>query len=232
MLASLDCVSRQECWEPFLPKHLQHERSITTEKTTIEALTCEPSNKVLCSPTNKDHLRDDQWHEGVILPLSTTCCHMINKKRTRFLTPSTTSNMTIFASKDLPSVKIWWITLASCMFEISSVFLTVKKSAWVSLWQNHKCLESSYFEMTHEFWPAFMLWKHWIKTDAGSPSDQSAPISSEDKINDIHRHNLHQQAKKSPTLLIKKWRSLTEHHCSKERWIELNKESVFRYQQG
>jgi hypothetical protein len=52
------------------------------------------------------------------------------KEKTRFLTSSITSNITIFASKDLPN-EIYDECLAATRLnnKISSVFLTVKKSA-------------------------------------------------------------------------------------------------------
>lgn len=83
MLASLDCVTRQECWEPFLPKHLKRCESITTGKTNIEALTCKPCN--LLQLTNEQRPPEKQWMTWKRhLPSSTTCCHMINKKKLVF----------------------------------------------------------------------------------------------------------------------------------------------------
>jgi hypothetical protein len=55
------------------------------------------------------------------------------QKKARFLTSPTTPNMTIFASKDLSDENIYDESLAGTRFKlISSVFLTVKKSAWGS----------------------------------------------------------------------------------------------------
>jgi hypothetical protein len=57
--------------------------------------------------------------------------HMLphdQQKKTRFLTSFITSNMTIFASKDLPN-EIYDEALTHTFEIISSVFLTVKKSA-------------------------------------------------------------------------------------------------------
>ena len=146
-------------------------RSITTEKTTIEALTCKPwttecsayqrtkttwemiNDMKASSPFTNHMLPHDQW------------------KRTRFLTPPTSPNMTIFASKGLPSENIYdEYPCGSHVWKYSSVFLAVKKSARVSLFESRpQGSQQQLLRITHEFWPAFMLWKHSTKTDAGSP---------------------------------------------------------------
>lgn len=137
MLASLDCVSRQECWEPLLPKHLQRESVLSPQRR-------QPLKHWRVNQTTKKcpaHQRTKITWELIndMKASSTLINHMLphdQQEWTRFLTPSINPNMTIFAFKDLPSENIY--DECPCrphVWKISSVFLAVKKSAWVSLWQ-------------------------------------------------------------------------------------------------
>jgi hypothetical protein len=102
MLASLDCVPRQECWEPFLPKHLQRvfnhhkkDNHWSIDVQTENSIPIHQRTKITWEMTNN------------MKALSSLINHMLphdQQKKTRFLTSFITPNMTIFASKDLPNV--------------------------------------------------------------------------------------------------------------------------------
>jgi hypothetical protein len=167
MLASLDCVSRQECWEPLLPKHLQHvfyhHREDNHQSIDVQTLTTECQIHQRTKTTWE--LIDDMKASSPLIN------HMLphdQQERTRFLTPPTNPNMTIFASKGLPS-EIYDECHCWPHVCVSSVFLTVKKSAQVSPLTWPRGSDQQLLRITCEFWPAFMLWKHSTKTDAGSP---------------------------------------------------------------
>lgn len=69
MLASLDCVTRQECWEPFLPKHLKQSVIYHHRKDNHWSIDVGIKQSFIrLQTTNKDHLRDDRWHESVTSP--------------------------------------------------------------------------------------------------------------------------------------------------------------------
>jgi hypothetical protein len=174
MLASLDCVSRQECWEPFLPKHLQRvfnhhkkDNHWSIDVQTENSIPIHQRTKITWEMTNN------------MKALSSLINHMLphdQQKKTRFLTSFITPNMTIFASKDLPDV-FMMKTLLPHVYNNNFLSLSDSKKVCMGIIIFKIAFKNNYFEMTHEFWPAFMLWKHSIKTDAGSLSDQSAPIS-------------------------------------------------------
>jgi len=80
MLASLDCVSRQECWEPLLPKHLQHVFYHHREDNhwSIDVRTNWQQSVRSTNEQRPPESWSMTWRRHP--PLSTTCCHMINKK--------------------------------------------------------------------------------------------------------------------------------------------------------
>lgn len=84
MLASLDCVTRQECWEPFLPKHLKQCDLSPQERQPLKHWRGNQT-KFYSTPNNEQRPPERwsmTWKRN--LPSSTTCCHMINKKKLVF----------------------------------------------------------------------------------------------------------------------------------------------------
>lgn len=209
----------------FAKSILNMRNSITTRKTKHWSIDVWTENEI---PTHQNEQRSSEnqpmtWRrESSSLP---TQLPRSTKKRTPFLHIIDQPKHDNLCLQRSSKWNIWWIPLlAACLIKF---FLSLSDSKKVCMGiieqnQNLKDLDVNYFEITHEFWPAFMLWKHWIKTDAGSLSNQSAPISLKLK-KDIQRHNLHQQTKKFPTLFIKEmkiidWTSLFQRKMM--NWID------------
>jgi len=132
MLASLDCVTRQECWEPFLPKHLKQCDLSPQERQPLKHW--RGNQTIFYSTPNNEQRPPERWSMTWKrnLPSSTTCCHMINKKKLVFSHHQPPQTWQSLPPK-IFQMKIYDESLAGTRFKlISSVFLTVKKSAWGS----------------------------------------------------------------------------------------------------
>jgi hypothetical protein len=130
MLASLDCVTRQECWEPFLPKASSTVCSITTRKILHQSIDVWTENWDFQSTNEQKPSEKWQMTWKRHLPSSTTCCHMINKEK---LVSSHHSSPQTWQSLPPKILQMcWWWSFDAHVYIIPSVFLTVKKSAWVS----------------------------------------------------------------------------------------------------
>jgi hypothetical protein len=117
MLASLDCVSRQECWEPFLPKHLQHDVLSPQRRQPLKHWRVNQATEsaLLTNEQRSPERWSMTWRRHP--PSSTTCCHMINKKElvsSHHQPPQTWQSL----PPKVFQVCIMMNTLASRMFEI------------------------------------------------------------------------------------------------------------------
>ena len=116
MLASLDCVSRQECWEPFLPKHLKQVWIYHHRKDEHWSIDVQAKQNGFLQLTNEQRPPEKQsmtWKRH--LPSSTTCCHMINKKKLVF--PHHSSSQT-------------WQSLPPKIFQMKYMMNALRPHVW------------------------------------------------------------------------------------------------------
>jgi hypothetical protein len=198
------------------------------ERHCIEALTCKLKMRFqLANEQRPPEKWQMTWKRH--LPSPTTCCHMINKKK---LVSSHHSSPQTWQS--LPpkvfQMYLWWRHCCHT-FEIIN-FLSLSDSKKVCMGVTvSKLLPTLWTATSNNPWVLTCLYvmktlnKNWCWLTLWSKCTHLF----EKNFKDIHRHNHHQQNKEVAHLIHwydDHWLNI---FCSKERWIELNKGSVFQF---